>query len=91
MQYTWALMSASMRETYLGISEDCLLRLISYRTIGRWYWEAKDETGDFLYSYGDNYKTLAEAQAAAVQWVRRITAGIGMIGDGSARHMGRAR
>ena len=54
MQYTWALMSASMRETYLAHQRRIAYCVcISYRTIGRWYWEAKDETGDFLYSYGD--------------------------------------
>ena len=69
MQYTWAKISDLMRVKYLGTSDYCLLRLIGYRIDSRWSWEAKDETGDVMWSYGDNYETLVEAQAAAVQWV----------------------
>ena len=68
MKYTWAEIS-STNISYLGISDDCLLRLLSNFMYGRWYWKAWDETGDVAWSYGDNYETLAEAQAAAVQWV----------------------
>ena len=68
MQFTWTEMQL-MTPSYLGISEDCLLRLYSNFMNGRWYWKALDETGDVAWSYGDNYETLAEVQAAAVQWV----------------------
>ena len=69
MQYTWEEMSDLMRLTYLGTSNDCLLRLTIGRMNNRWHWKALDETGDIAWSYGDNYGTLVEVKAAAVQWV----------------------
>ena len=68
MQFTWA-QQTLINRLHFGISDDCLLRLCAYRMNNRWFWEALDETGDVAWSYGDNYETLAEVQAAAEQWV----------------------
>ena len=68
MEFTWA-QQTLINRAHLGLSEDCLLRLFLRRENIRWSWEAKDETGDIAWSYGDNYETLAEVKAVAVQWV----------------------